>query len=196
LAIDDDNPRAIFRQPDGAGLADARCGAGDDRDSAVMPTCHGRSSPSSGRGRFWLLRWAAPGLPCYSICGRRRIVTADNGRAVEETVMRFRRIVTAHDASGESVFASTETMQQDEAVHLPGFASSLVWATPPGATVPDRAGNWRSRQSSFHPKTGGARFLIVSFPPDSVIASGSFDPVAAGNEQLRMSPGVAEWFEL
>lgn len=109
--------------------------------------------------------------------------------------MRFRRIVTAHDVSGKSVFASTETMQQNEAVHLPGFASSLVWATPPGATVPDSADDWRSRQSSFHPETGGTRFLIVSFPPDSVMASGSFDPVAAGNEQLRMSPGIAERFE-
>jgi hypothetical protein len=86
-------------------------------------------------------------------------------------------------------------VRQDEAVRLPGFASKLVWATPPGATVPDRAGDWRSGQSSFHPETGGTRFLIVTFPPDSVMANGSFDPVAAANEQLTMSPGIAERFE-
>jgi len=109
--------------------------------------------------------------------------------------MRFHRIVTSHDASGKSIFADTAILRQDEAVHLPGFASKLVWATPPNATVPDRAGEWRSGQSSFHPETGGTRFLVVTFPPDSVMASGSFDPVAAGNEQLTMSPGIAERFE-
>jgi mannose-6-phosphate isomerase-like protein (cupin superfamily) len=109
--------------------------------------------------------------------------------------MRFRRIVTAHDAAGKSVFASTDSMQQNEAVHLPGFASALVWATPPAAVVPDRAAEWRSLQSSFHPEVGGTRFLVVTFPPDSVMMSGTFDPIAAGNEQLRLSPGIAERFE-
>jgi hypothetical protein len=109
--------------------------------------------------------------------------------------MQFCRIVTGHGAAGKSVFASTDSMQQNEAVHLPGFASSLVWATPPGAVVPDRASEWRAGQSSFHPEAGGTRFLVVTFPPDSVMMSGSFDPVAAGNEQLRLSPGIAERFE-
>lgn len=109
--------------------------------------------------------------------------------------MQFRRIATAHDAAGKSVFASTDSMRQDEAVHLPGFASSLVWATPPGATVPDRAADYRAGESSFHPEAGGSRFLVVTFPPDSVMMSGSFDPVAAMDEQLRLSPGIAERFE-
>jgi hypothetical protein len=111
-------------------------------------------------------------------------------------IMQFRRIVTAHDAAGKSVFGSTEKMRQEEAVHLPGFASSLVWATPPAATVPDRAAAYRTGATSFHPEPAGTRFLVVTFPPDSVMASGSFDPVAAGNEQLRLSPGIAERFEL
>jgi mannose-6-phosphate isomerase-like protein (cupin superfamily) len=124
-----------------------------------------------------------------------RIARVDNDPAVEETIMRFRRIVTGHDASGKSVFAITDTMRQDEAEHLPGFASALVWATPRDAVVPDSAAGWREGQSSFHPAPGETRFLVVTFPPDSVMTSGSFDPVAAGNEQLRLSPGIAERFE-
>lgn len=37
--------------------------------------------------------------------------------------------------------------------------------------------------------------MIVTFPPDEVRMSANFDPVAAGNEQLAATPGIAETFE-
>ena len=37
--------------------------------------------------------------------------------------------------------------------------------------------------------------MIVRFPPDSVFAEPGFDPVAAGREQARHIPGLAERFE-
>ncbi|WP_306181006.1 cupin domain-containing protein [Rhizobium sp. AN73] len=37
--------------------------------------------------------------------------------------------------------------------------------------------------------------MIVSFPPDSVMADPSFDPIAADAEQRQHLPGLAELFE-
>lgn len=37
--------------------------------------------------------------------------------------------------------------------------------------------------------------MIVRFPPDTVMASASFDPVAAAAEQRHHLPGLAELFE-
>lgn len=109
--------------------------------------------------------------------------------------MQARRIVTGHDKDGKSVIVSTEPIEQTKAQHMPGFASALVWATPPDAAVPDKAADWRRQATSFHPEPNGTRLLVVSFPPDAVMMSPSFDPVAAGNEQLKLSPGIAERFE-
>ena len=106
-----------------------------------------------------------------------------------------RRIVTVQNAAGKAVFAATADVQQRPAQHLPGFASALLWATPSDAAVPDQSAAWRAAETSFHPAPGETRFLLVTFPPDSVMMSNSFDPVAAGQEQLALSPGIAERFE-
>jgi hypothetical protein len=109
--------------------------------------------------------------------------------------MQSRRVVTGHDKHGKSVIVSAEPIEQNKAKHMPGFASKLVWATAPDCAVPDTAEAWRAGEKSFHPEPNGSRLLLVSFPPDAVAMSPSFDPVAAGNEQLTLSPGIAERFE-
>ena len=45
------------------------------------------------------------------------------------------------------------------------------------------------------PGPGGTTFLFVTFPPDSVRGTVSFDRAAAGAESLRLLPGLAEKFE-
>lgn len=109
--------------------------------------------------------------------------------------MQIRRIVTGHDRSGKSIIAATDSIEQSKAVHMPGFASALIWATRPNTIVPDNSAGWRAQVSSLHPEPGGTRFLVVSFPPNSVVMSPSFDPVAAGDEMMKLSPGIAERFE-
>jgi hypothetical protein len=109
--------------------------------------------------------------------------------------MQIKRVVASHDKAGKSIIASTDHIEQNKAVHLPGFASALIWATEPNPSVPDKSASWRATATSFHPEPGGSRLLVVTFPPDAVAMSPSFDPVAAGNEQLTLSPGIAERFE-
>jgi hypothetical protein len=41
----------------------------------------------------------------------------------------------------------------------------------------------------------GTRFLVVTFPPDSVFSAPGFDPQAAAAENSAISPGLAELFE-
>ncbi|MFB9127001.1 cupin domain-containing protein [Paraburkholderia dipogonis] len=48
---------------------------------------------------------------------------------------------------------------------------------------------------SIVPGTGETRFLVITFPPDSVFASSGFDPRAAAEENAKISPGLAELFE-
>ncbi|MCY1306103.1 hypothetical protein D9M70_559390 [compost metagenome] len=73
--------------------------------------------------------------------------------------------------------------------------SAVVWTTaavpqltedphepaPPGVQIP--------------PQPGGTTLLIVTFPPDAVMADPHFDPSAAGAEYMQHLPGLAELFE-
>jgi uncharacterized cupin superfamily protein len=38
--------------------------------------------------------------------------------------------------------------------------------------------------------------MVVTFPPDAVMMSSSFDPAAAGGEYMQVLPGLAEKFEM
>ena len=38
--------------------------------------------------------------------------------------------------------------------------------------------------------------MFITFPPDSVMMSPSFDPAAAGGEYMQVLPGLAEKFEM
>jgi hypothetical protein len=38
--------------------------------------------------------------------------------------------------------------------------------------------------------------MVVAFPPDQVMMSPSFNPMAAAQENLRVAPGLAETFEV
>jgi uncharacterized cupin superfamily protein len=45
------------------------------------------------------------------------------------------------------------------------------------------------------PGPGGTRFVIVTFPPDSVAMSPEFDGAKAYEEHLKGSPGIADRME-
>jgi hypothetical protein len=112
--------------------------------------------------------------------------------------MQIRRIVTGHDGAGKSVFVSdSEAPRTTEFTHVPGFVTSLLWETLPGVVVPwAREGDPAVAARSWTPSAGGTNLMFITFPPDAVMMSPSFDPAAAGGEYLRVLPGLAEKFEM
>jgi quercetin dioxygenase-like cupin family protein len=108
--------------------------------------------------------------------------------------MTLRRVVTGRDNNGKSVVAHDGNPPwSKEFEHTPGFSSSVVWMT--SANPSGDAKDPTSTLSSIVPGAGGTSFLMVTFPPDSVMADPTFDPVAAGAEHAEESPGLVDFFE-
>ena len=108
----------------------------------------------------------------------------------------IRRLVTGHAHSGKAGVVSDGAPPRTDAFqHIPGMISRLVWATSPMPAVPFQGVDPTLAVTSIAPAAGETRFLVVSFPPDSVFSAPDFDPVAAGQENLALNPGLAELFE-
>jgi quercetin dioxygenase-like cupin family protein len=108
--------------------------------------------------------------------------------------MTVRRLVTGHDTNRRSIVAHDGTPPwSKDFEHTPGFSSSVVWLTPANAS-PD-ARDPTTTLTSIVPGPGGTSFLMVTFPPDSVMVDPTFDASAAGREQAEQSPGLVEFFE-
>jgi len=111
--------------------------------------------------------------------------------------MSYRRIVTGHSPAGKSVFMSDAAAPRGTAFkHVPGFVTTLIWETQPGATVPAAQGDPTVTAPSWVPQAGGTNVMFVTFPPDSVMMSPSFNPMEAGGEYMQVLPGLAEKFEM
>jgi len=109
----------------------------------------------------------------------------------------IRRVVTSNDAAGRSIFAEdTRVRRSHDYRHIEGFSAALVWSTQAQPVVPNDGMDPTQAVSSFHPEPGGTRFMIVTFPPNSVMMNESFDRVAAGQEYMENLPGLAERFEV
>ena len=110
--------------------------------------------------------------------------------------MKVRRVVTGH-AAGKAICASDgPSPKAHEYVHIPGMAAALVWSTEANPKVPNRHGETISAGTSFVPAVGESRLMFVTFPPDSVMMSPSFDPAAAGGEYMESMPDLAAKFEM
>ena len=110
--------------------------------------------------------------------------------------LSIRRVVTGHSNEGLSIIALDSPPPRSQAYrHIPGMVSRLAWATPATPTLPFSGGDPTPAVASIVPGVGETRFLVVTFPPDSVFFSPDFDPQAAAAENLAISPGLAERFE-
>lgn len=111
-----------------------------------------------------------------------------------EQTAPIRRVVTGISVDGDSCIVSDGPPPRSH-VHLatPGMVNTVVWTTP-AATQPVYL-DPTSNLVSLVPGTGETVALVVTFPPDSVFADPLFDPVQAAQEQLRVTPGLAELFE-
>jgi hypothetical protein len=111
--------------------------------------------------------------------------------------MQTRRIVTGHTQAGKSIFKSDQPAPRSTAFqHVPGFVTTLLWETAPGAAIPAADVDASVTARSWVPDPGGTNLMIISFPPDSVMMSPDFNPAAAGGEYMQVLPGLAEKFEL
>jgi mannose-6-phosphate isomerase-like protein (cupin superfamily) len=112
--------------------------------------------------------------------------------------MTIRRVVTAKNASGKSVVVSDGASPRELALkHTPGFVSAPIWMI--AGTPALAAGNtdpMATPGTSLLPGAGGSSFLVVTFPPDSVMMSPDFNPALAGPEHVTAAPGIAETFEM
>jgi hypothetical protein len=110
--------------------------------------------------------------------------------------LAIRRLVTGHGGNGKAVFALDAPPPRTDAFrHIPGMISRLVWATSQVPTVPFDGTDPTLSLTSMVPTPGETRFLVVTFPPDSVFFAPGFDPAAAAAENLAINPGLAECFE-
>jgi len=110
--------------------------------------------------------------------------------------LRLRRIVTGHDGEGASIVALDGAPSVASAYeHVPGMMTRLVWATSADGRIPARAEDPTTPTLSHVPAAGETRFIVATFPPDSVFAAAEFRPELAAEENRRLSPGLAELFE-
>lgn len=107
--------------------------------------------------------------------------------------MSTRRIVTGLVNGTSAVVSDGGPPRTDEITAIPGFVSSLVWATEPQA--PASAEDPTTAVTSFVPGPGATRLIHLTLPPDSVYGSPDFDPQLSVRQQLAASPGLAELFE-
>ena len=111
--------------------------------------------------------------------------------------MKVRRVVTGRGPAGKSEFVSDgDCPVASDYQHIRGMAIANVWQTKAGAQIERRPEDPTPQSKSVVPGPGGSQLLYVVFPPDSVMMSPDFDGPAAGAENARLAPGLAELFEL
>jgi hypothetical protein len=105
-------------------------------------------------------------------------------------------VVTARSPDGKSIFLSDENAPRSlDYAHIPGMSNTQVWSTPPQARLERTVRDPTLSPTTVLPRVGGTQLMIVRFPPDTVMQSPSFDPVAADSENRAWLPGLAECFE-
>ena len=110
--------------------------------------------------------------------------------------LRVRRVVTGHSRDGASTVITDGSPPVCCAYeHIPGMMTRLVWATPAAGRIPAQVDDPTTPTLSHVPSAGETRFIVATFPPDSVLAAPEFRPDLAAAENSRLSPGLADAFE-
>jgi len=107
--------------------------------------------------------------------------------------MSVRRVVTGNVGGKSKIVSDGGTRRSHVFKSIPGQATTLVWSTPPVPSLPLDGSDVISEQSGYVPAPGETRLMIVTFPPDSVMAS--IDPGAAGQEFGVHVPDLAARME-
>lgn len=120
----------------------------------------------------------------------------DAQAAPNATKAHVRRVVTGRDASGKSVILSDGGSPRETIMrHTPGFVSSPLWkvAAPPAAGAAEA--ETMGTEGNVLSPPGGATFLVMTFPPDAVMADPSWNPELALPEHFASAPDIIAHFE-
>lgn len=79
--------------------------------------------------------------------------------------MTVRRVVTGHDAEGNSVLIDDSPVQPGVVDEFPGFEPHEIWAADGTATVP--AAGPPIPTTTYFPPVNGVRFQVIVFPPET-----------------------------
>lgn len=110
--------------------------------------------------------------------------------------MKTRRVITGYSEKGHATVVRDDYgSNRHEFTSVPGFVTSLLWSTPSNPSISDKTVDQGASVNSWVPPVGGTNLMVITFPPDSVMTSSSFDPSAAVGEYLEHLPGLAERFE-
>lgn len=108
--------------------------------------------------------------------------------------MHVRRVVTGHDAQGRSVFVSdAPAPRARNFIDMPGYGITQVWSNDTPSTLGDTDDRTLGN-GSLIPLPGGASLLMISLPPDTVMAA-PLDQARALSEMSAAMPGLMECFE-
>ena len=107
--------------------------------------------------------------------------------------MEVRRVVTGHDSSGRSVFASDETVSPLELELFPGWAFHQLWGGDATPTFPDDGSRPPAR--AYFPAVDGFRFSFSTIPPQGTPTPQGIDVAAAEAEVERSMPGLLAHME-
>jgi hypothetical protein len=112
----------------------------------------------------------------------------------DELSIQVRHVVTGRDASGKSVVVSDEATPGIEVGAIPGSQFHMVWGTDDGrATVGTEPPE--PKIFPFFPGTGGTRFLLLRWAPESSSPEPVGTPEDLGAEAEEKLPGLMGVFE-
>lgn len=107
-------------------------------------------------------------------------------------IMRARRVVTAHDVDGKSVFASDEIVEPVRSELFPGYEFCQLWHGEGPPHLP--TDGTPLRVSDYFPAVGGFRFALFTIPANRELAS-DLDKRAAARELAIDLPGILDHHE-
>jgi mannose-6-phosphate isomerase-like protein (cupin superfamily) len=114
--------------------------------------------------------------------------------AVKTGRISVRRLVTGHDSSGKSVFASDEMVEPDSPIMMPSGTFYQLWGGdetphfPNDGSMPD----WHT----YFPPVGGFRFGLVTISPETIAGELQFlnDEEAVADIEVKL-PGFLRYMD-
>lgn len=107
--------------------------------------------------------------------------------------MKVRRVVTGHDGSRRSVFASDDEVEPIVLKLLPGTEFHRLWGGDQAPAFPDDGS--ATAASAYFPPVGGYRFAFVTLPPAGTQSPADLDLTAALAELEESLPGMMAHME-